>query len=64
MRRTNQLVCKEKNSLQAELAAAEIEKVFERRAKEVEDHSIVIAFCTEPPDERDANATCESFVDF
>ena len=64
MRRTNQLVCKEKNSLQAELATTIIEKDFERRAKDVEEHNVVIAFLTEPLYERDTNATCESSVDF
>ena len=51
-----------KEQFQAELATTEIEKIFERRTKEVKDHSIVIAFCTKPLDEWDTNATCKSFV--
>jgi hypothetical protein len=58
------LVGKEKHSLEAKLAVAKVEKVLERRAKEVEDHRIVIALGTEPPNERNANTTSEGLVDF
>ena len=58
------MVGEEEHSLKGKLAIAEIEKVFKRRAEEIEDHGIVIAFGTKPPNERNTNTTSESLVDF
>ena len=60
---TYQLVGEEEYSLKAKLAIAEVEKVFEGRAEEVEHHGIVIALGTKPPNEGNTNATSESLVD-
>ena len=58
------MVGKEEHSLEGKLAVAEVEKVFKRRAEEIENHGIVIAFGTEPPNERNTNTTSEGLVDF
>lgn len=57
------MVGEEENSLEAKLAVTEVEKVLERRAEKVEDHGIVIALGTEPPNKGNANTTSESLVD-
>lgn len=58
------MVGEEEHSLEGKFAVAEVEKVFKRRAEEIEDHGIVIAFGTEPPNERNTNTTSEGLVDF
>jgi len=57
------LIGKEQNRLEAELAVTEVEEVFERWAEEVENHRVVIAFCAEPPNERNTDAASERLVD-
>lgn len=64
MQRAHQLIGKQKNSLQAKLAVAEVEEVFQTRPKEIEHHRVVVAFCAKPPNERHTNATSQSLVDF
>jgi len=59
----DQLVCKQQNGLQAELAVAKVEKVLQTGTQKVEDHRIVVAFRTEPPHERDSDAASQSLVD-
>jgi hypothetical protein len=59
----DELVGKEENSLQGELAVAEVEEVFQGRAEQVQDHGIVVALGTKPAYERDANTTGEGLVD-
>lgn len=61
---THQLVSKEQNSLETELAVAEVEEVLKRGAKQVENHGIVVTFCAVPANERDTNATGKSLVNF
>ena len=56
------MVSKQEDRLQAELAVAEVEEVFKGRAKEIDDHRIVVALSTEPPDEGDTNTAGESLV--
>ena len=56
---TYQLVGQQEHGLQAELAVAEVEEVFQRGSKQVQDHGIVVALGTEPANERDANTTRE-----
>jgi len=58
--KTYQLICE---SLEAELAVAEIEEVFEGGTEKVKNHGIVITFCSEPPNERHANATRKCLID-
>ena len=60
---THKLISEKKDGLQAELAVAEVEKVLERGAEEIDDHGIVVAFGPEPTDERNANTTGEGLVD-
>ena len=40
-----------------------IEELLEGWAKVVNDHGIVIAFCSEPTNRWDANDTCETPID-
>ena len=61
---TDQLIRKQEHGLERELAVAEIEKILQRRPEEVEDHRVVVAFGTEPPNERNADTTSERLVDF
>jgi len=57
-----QLVSKKENGLEVELATAKVEQVLERRAEKVEDHSIIIAFGTEPSDERNTYTPRQGLV--
>lgn len=57
-----QLICQKKHCLQTELAVAEIEQVFEGWTEEIDHHRIVIAFSSEPTNERNTNATGESLI--
>jgi hypothetical protein len=57
------LICEEQDGLETEFAVAEIEEVFERGAKEIKNHCVVIAFCAEPPYERNTNTARECLVD-
>ena len=59
----DELICKKQDGLQREFAIAEVEKVLQTRTKKVQNHSIVITFCSEPADERDTNTSGEGFVD-
>ncbi len=58
------MICQEEDSLETELAVAEVEQILERRAEEVDHHGIVVALCPEPTDKGDTNTTSESLVDF
>ena len=60
---THELVGKEQSRLERELAVAKVEQVLERRAEQVEDHGVVVAFDAEPAHERDADAAGEGLVD-
>lgn len=59
----DELVGQEKNGLQGELAVAEVEKVLEGGAEEVEDHGVVITLGTEPADEGDTDTAGKRLVD-
>lgn len=60
---THELVGEEQGRLERELAVAKVEQVLERRAEQVEDHGVVVAFDAEPAHERDADAAGEGLVD-
>jgi len=60
---TYQLISEQQDRLEREFAVAEVEEVLERRTQKVDDHCIVVAFGTEPPDEGNANATSKGLVD-
>lgn len=59
----DELVGEQEDGLEGELAVAEIEKVFEGWAKEIEDHRVVIAFGAEPSHKGNAHAAGERLVD-
>lgn len=60
---TYELVSQQEDSLEAELAVAEVEQILERGTQEVEDHGVVVAFGAEPSDEWHTDATGEGLVD-
>lgn len=59
----DELVGEQQDRLERELAVAEVEEVLERGAEQVQDHGIVVALCSKPADERDADAASERLVD-
>ena len=50
-----QLICQHQDSFELKSSSAIIEKVFERRTEEIENHHIVISFNAVPPNIRDAH---------
>ena len=60
---TYQLISEQQDCLEREFAVAKIEEVLKGRAKQIDDHCIVVTFGAEPPDKRDTNATSEGLVD-
>jgi hypothetical protein len=59
----DELIREEENGLQGELSVAEVEKILQTGAEEIENHSIVVTLGSEPADKRDADASCEGLVD-
>jgi hypothetical protein len=59
----DELIGKQKNGLQRELAVAEIEQILQARSEEIEYHSIVVTLGSKPTDERDSDTTSERLVD-
>jgi hypothetical protein len=59
----DELVGKEKDGLQGELAVAEVEEILQRRAEQVQDHGVVIALGAEPAHEWDTDAASKGLVD-
>jgi hypothetical protein len=59
----DELIGKEEDSLQRELAVAKVEEVFQTGAKQVQDHGIVVTFSSKPANEGNPNATSQRFVD-
>ena len=59
----DELVGQQKNSLQGELAVAEVEEILQTGSEEIKNHSIVVTLGTEPADERDTDTTGEGLVD-
>lgn len=53
----DELVCQKKDGLQGEFSVAEVEEIFKRWTKQIEDHGVVVTFCTKPTHERDADAS-------
>mmetsp|Transcript_30923 Transcript_30923/g.95494 ORF Transcript_30923/g.95494 Transcript_30923/m.95494 type:complete len:332 (-) Transcript_30923:16-1011(-) len=51
------LVSEHQRRLQAVLAPAEVEEVFQRRAEEIDHHDVVVALDTVPPHVRNSNRT-------
>lgn len=59
----DELVRQQEDSLERELAVAEVEQILQTGAEEVQHHGVVVTFRSEPTDERDANTTGEGLVD-
>jgi hypothetical protein len=59
----DELIGEEKDSLQGELAIAEVEEVLQTRSEEIDDHSLVLTLSSEPADKWDTNTTDEGLVD-
>jgi hypothetical protein len=59
----DELISEEENGLQGELSVAEVEKILQAGAEEIENHSIVVALGPEPADKWDTDASREGLVD-
>lgn len=59
----DELIGQQENGLERELAVAEVEKVLQAGAEEVEDHGVVVALSTEPTDERNTDAAGKGLID-
>jgi hypothetical protein len=57
------LIGEQEDGLQRELAVAEVEEIFQRGTKQIEDHGVVVALGTEPAHERDTNTAGKGLVD-
>ena len=58
----DELISEKENSLQGELSVAEVEKILQTGAEEIENHSIVVTLGSEPADKWDPDTTSEGFV--
>lgn len=59
----DELVGKEQDRLERELAVAEVEQILERRTKQVQNHGVVVALGAKPADEGNANTAGKGLVD-
>jgi hypothetical protein len=59
----DELIGKEEDGLQGELAVAEVEEILQTRAEEIKNHSIVVTLGTEPADKWDTDTTSKGLVD-
>lgn len=59
----NELVGQQEDGLEGEFAVAEVEQVFQTGTKKVENHGVVVTFCSEPANEWDSDTTGKGFVD-
>ena len=57
------MTSEEENHFEAKLAVAKVEKVFEKEAKKIQDHHIVITFSAKPPDKGNTDTTYKGLVD-
>lgn len=58
-----ELIGKQEDGLQRELAVAEVEEIFQGGTKQVEDHGVVVALGTEPAHEGDTDTAGKGLVD-
>lgn len=56
------MVCEKQDGLEAKLAVAKVEEILQGRAKEINDHGVVVALRSEPANEGDADTTGEGLV--
>lgn len=59
----NELIGKEQDSLQGELAVAEVEEILKGGTEKIQDHGIVVTLGSEPANEWDANTSSKGLVD-
>jgi hypothetical protein len=59
----DELIGKEENSLQRELAVAKVEEIFQTGPKQVQDHGIVVALSSKPANEGNPDTPSQRFVD-
>ena len=59
----DELVGEQQDSLQGELAIAEVEEILEGWAEEIQDHGIVVTLGSEPTNEWDSDTSSEGLVD-
>jgi len=59
----NELIGKEKNSLQGKLAVAKVEEILQTGSEKVENHGIVITFGAEPADKGNTDTSGKGLVD-
>jgi len=59
----DELIGQEKGGLEGELSVAKVEQILKAGSEEIENHSIVVTFGSEPTDEGDTDTASERFVD-
>jgi hypothetical protein len=59
----DELIGKEEDSLQRELAVAKVEEIFQTGPKQVQNHGIVVTFGSKPANEGNPNPSGQRFVD-
>jgi hypothetical protein len=59
----DELIGKEEDSLQRELAVAKVEEIFQTGPKQVQNHGIVVTFSSKPANEGNPNTSGQRFVD-
>jgi len=59
----DELIGQKEDSLEGELAVAEVEEIFERWAEKVENHGVVITLCAEPADKGNTDTAGKRLVD-
>ena len=61
---TDQLISEKEDSLETELARAEVEKIFETGAEKVENHCVVVALGAKPANKGNADTARQGLVHF
>jgi hypothetical protein len=59
----DELIGKEEDGLQRELAVAEVEEILQARTEKVKNHGVVVTFSSKPANEGNPNTTSQRFVD-
>jgi hypothetical protein len=59
---THELISQQQYRLQAESSVAKVEQVLQRGSQQIQDHGVVVAFGTVPPDERNTNTARKALV--
>ncbi len=59
----DELVGKKEHRLKGEFAVAEVEKILQGRAEQIQNHGIVVTLCSKPTHKRDADTTSQGLVD-